>query len=195
MKSIIAFLTLPFYALAGTGFAAGDHQGHAGSISSQAYAGQQQRQIKALSAQEMEALRAGAGLGFARAAELNHFPGPMHALELAAPLGLTATQQRDIARLMEQHKAEARALGVEVVRLEAELDALFAGGKPTGDAVRAKTTEIGLAQARYRASHLTTHIETTSMLTADQITRYDRLRGYAGSTAPKGATEGHKHAH
>ncbi len=161
----------------------------------QTYAGQQQRQIKSLSVEETKALREGAGLGFARAAELNHFPGPMHVLELAAPLDLTPSQRLDIAQLMARHKTEARALGAEVVRLEAELDALFAGGKPAIDTVEAKTAEIGLAQARYRASHLTTHIATARLLTGEQIARYDRLRGYAGSTAPDGASDDHQHAH
>ena len=41
-----------------------------------------------------------------------------------------------------------------------------------------------------RASHLITHIETTRLLTADQITRYDHLRGYAGATSGGGGHHG-----
>lgn len=158
------------------------------------YAGQQTRAIKALGADETKALLAGAGQGYARAAELNHYPGPMHTLELAAQLQLTPAQQETLAQLMARHKAEARALGADVVRLETELDALFAGGKPVRESVEAKAAETGLAQARYRASHLTTHIETARIMTAEQIERYDRLRGYTGDAAQGGGVHrGHAH--
>ena len=114
----------------------------------------------------------------------------MHALELGAQLELTPAQQETLAQLMTRHKVEARALGADVVRLEAELDALFARGKPVREAVEAKATEAGLAQARYRASHLTTHIETARIMTAEQIERYDRLRGYTGDAAQGGGIHG-----
>ena len=157
------------------------------------YAGQQTRAIKALGADETKALLAGAGQGYARAAELNHHPGPMHTLELAVQLDLTPAQHETLAQLMARHKAEARALGAEVVRLEAELDALFAGGKPVREAVEAKAAEIGAAQARYRASHLVTHIETARIMTAGQIAHYDRLRGYTGAAVDGGHRSGHAH--
>lgn len=44
-------------------------------------------ELQALTPEEVEQYRAGAGMGYAKAAELNHFPGPMHVLELAGPLG------------------------------------------------------------------------------------------------------------
>ena len=157
------------------------------------YAGQQTRAIKALSADERDALIAGAGMGYARAAELNRHPGPMHALELKPPLGLSAEAVEQMDALMKRHKTEARALGAEVVRLEAGLDALFAGGKPGRAAVEAKAVEIGVAQARYRASHLTTHIETARAMTPEQIARYDQLRGYTAASANGGKFDGHVH--
>ncbi len=157
----------------------------------QRYAGQQQRAIKALSSDEVRAYLDGAGAGFARAAELNRHPGPMHALELAAPLQLTPAQRDALTQLMARHKTEARAFGADVVRLEQELDTLFAAGNPAREAVEAKAAQIGAAQARFRASHLTTHIDTTRLLTADQIARYDHLRGYAGATSGGGSHDGH----
>src|SRR4051794_20423334 len=39
--------------------------------------------IKALSAEEVSQLERGGGLGHGRAAELNHYPGPGHVLDLA----------------------------------------------------------------------------------------------------------------
>lgn len=54
------------------------------------YAGLQQRSVKALSDQQIGDLRAGRGMGLALAAELNGYPGPLHVLEFAEKLGLTA---------------------------------------------------------------------------------------------------------
>ena len=45
----------------------------------QPYAGQQQRDLKALSADEVKQYLEGAGLGYAKPAELNHYPGPPRA--------------------------------------------------------------------------------------------------------------------
>src|ERR1051325_5074999 len=78
----------------------------------QPYAGQQEREIKALSADEITGYLAGAGMGYAKAAELNGYPGPMHVLELADQLKLTPEQKGSVRKLMEAHKAEARGIGV-----------------------------------------------------------------------------------
>ena len=53
------------------------------------YAGMQTRPIKALSAQQIEDLKAGRGMGLALAAELNGYPGPSHVLELSERLALS----------------------------------------------------------------------------------------------------------
>ena len=54
----------------------------------QPYAGDAGREIKALSPEEVKDLLSGAGMGYAKAAELNHFPGPAHVIELADKLGV-----------------------------------------------------------------------------------------------------------
>ena len=142
------------------------------------YAGQQSREIKALSDQEVKDLLAGAGMGMAKAAELNRYPGPMHALEHADRLALSAEQREKLAALMQQHKAQARKLGERVVALERELDALFARGKATPAEVERLSVAIGEAQGRLRADHLRTHLETTALLTPEQVDRYVTARGY-----------------
>src|SRR5687768_9587041 len=58
------------------------------------YAGEEARDIKALSPEEIEGYQKGAGLGYAKPAELNSYPGPLHALEMAERLGLSE-EQRD----------------------------------------------------------------------------------------------------
>src|SRR5256886_16049718 len=58
------------------------------------YAGQETREIKALSRDEINSYLSGDGIGFAKAAELNHYPGPKHILQLADQLLLSEEQRR-----------------------------------------------------------------------------------------------------
>lgn len=143
------------------------------------YAGEEAREIKALSPQEQRAWLDGQGMGLARPAELNGFPGPMHVLELAAQLELTTQQQETTRRLMERHKAEARSLGAELVAAERRLDEAFRTRQVTPAQVDLLTQRIGELQSRIRASHLKTHLEQTALLRPAQVAAYDRLRGYA----------------
>ncbi|MDL1878575.1 hypothetical protein FBQ85_25940, partial [Cytophagia bacterium CHB2] len=50
------------------------------------YAGEESREIKSLSPQEIRMYLEGHGMGLAKAAELNHYPGPRHVMELAKQL-------------------------------------------------------------------------------------------------------------
>lgn len=143
------------------------------------YAGEQSRDIKALSSQEQRAWLEGNGAGLAKAAELNSHPGPMHVLEHAGELGLSASQEKESRALMVRHKAQVRQLGAELVEAERRLDDLFRMRRATSHAVSAMTEKVGTLQARIRASHLNTHIEQTTLLRPDQIEAYDRLRGYS----------------
>ena len=151
---------------------------HAPSTRS-SYAGEQSREIKALSAQEQRAWIEGNGAGLAKAAELNGHPGPMHVLEHAGQLGLSPKQRTQSEALMARHKAEVRELGLELVEAERQLDTLFRTRRATAPAVSAMTEIVGNLQARIRASHLITHLEQTRILSRDQIHAYDKLRGYA----------------
>ncbi len=164
------------------------------------YAGEQQRTIKALDARDMAALRQGQGMGYAKAAELNGYPGPMHTLELAEPLELSAEQRTATQRLMAEHKARARALGEAVVQAEAALDKLFADRLATPAGVRQATQRVASLQAELRAEHLNTHLAQTMLMSPAQALRYAELRGYASGTpaapaAPAGQDPDHKHRH
>jgi len=143
------------------------------------YAGEQSPAIKALSAKEVDDLRAGAGMGYAKAAELNGYPGPMHVLELSSRLGLSAGQQAAVEKILREHKAEARALGSDVVSLEQQLDAAFAREGATAAEVDGLTRSVADAAGRLRASHLKAHIETARVLTREQVASYVVLRGYS----------------
>lgn len=145
----------------------------------QPYAGQQERSIKSLSAQEQQDWLDGKGLGLAKAAELNGYPGPMHVLEHASALSLSAAQQEASHKLMTAHKAEVRALGHHLVAAEQALDEAFRRGGARDQEVERLTQEIGVLQARIRAGHLRTHIAQTALLRPEQIARYQQLRGYS----------------
>lgn len=157
------------------------------------YAGQQARDIKALSPSQTADLLAGKGMEQAKAAELNGYPGPMHVLELAGPLALSPTQTEASETLMARHKAEARDLGGKLVQAERELDAAFAGQRIDAAQVDALTQRIGLLQAQLRGAHLHTHLQQTGLLTAPQVARYAELRGYAAApgTSTPAAGSGH----
>lgn len=176
---------LAFILLLAATSACAQHGGHS------AYAGQQHRDIKALSDKEVADLLAGAGMGYAKAAELNRHPGPMHALEHADALELSAAQREALSDLMKRHKAEARELGAKVVALERELDQLFAARSADERSVDRVLGELAAAQARLRGSHLKTHLETTRLLAPAQIDRYVRARGYAGTHSG----EARRHSH
>src|SRR3954469_25358405 len=79
----------------------------AASAQHQPYAGLDARPIKALSEQQIADLRTGRGMGLALAAELNGFPGPLHVLELADQLALSAEQRAKVQDLFAAMKQEA----------------------------------------------------------------------------------------
>src|SRR5438105_2617716 len=93
--------------------------------SASAYAGQQARPIKALSEDDIASLRNGDGMGFAKAAELNSYPGPRHVLALARELRLTDTQVGQVTAIHDRMSAAARPLGAELIDRERLLDRLF----------------------------------------------------------------------
>jgi len=158
------------------------------------YAGQHKRDVKALSAEEIDDLRHGRGMGMAKAAELNSYPGPLHALELKDALKLTPPQIERIQSLYEEMSREAKALGDAILQREAALDLLFRDGKASPATVESATVEIGALQGRLRAVHLNTHIAMKALLEPEQVAAYDRLRGYAEASDGKPAGHGgHKH--
>lgn len=142
------------------------------------YGGMQAREIKALSPEEVADLRAGCGTGLALPAELNRYPGPMHALELADPLRLSPEQRRRMQALVEAMRAEVRPLGEEVIAAEGALDRLFATAQATPAAVTEASGAAGAARGALRAAHLRYHLETRDALTPEQVRRYGELRGY-----------------
>lgn len=146
------------------------------------YAGMQTRSIKALSAQQIDDLKAGRGMGLALAAELNGYPGPLHVLELSDRLALSAEQKLRIQKLFDAMKAEATPIGARLIEQEGALDRQFAGRSITSDALQDATMKIGLTQAELRNAHLKHHLETAQILSPEQMKQYADLRGYTSDT-------------
>ena len=154
------------------------------------YAGQQSRPIKALSDDDIAALQNGEGMGMAKAAELNGYPGPKHVLDLARQLQLTDGQRRGVQAIFDRMSAAAKPLGAKLIAQEQALDQLFAKGDITPDPLAAATAAIAELEGRLRAVHLSAHLETRALLNPDQIARYEQLRGYGALPAPE-----HHHHH
>lgn len=151
----------------------------ANASAQQPYAGLQTRAVKALSAQQIDDLRNGRGMGMALAAELNGYPGPVHVLELADALGLSDDQRARVTALFDSMKAEAVPLGERLITQERELDRHFAEKSITPGKLEAITTSIAAVQGTLRATHLKYHLLTLETLSVEQARQYAVLRGYA----------------
>jgi len=125
-------------------------------------------------------------MGLAKAAELNRYPGPRHMLDAADALGLTAKQRAETERILGQMHSEAVVLGKQILALERDLDAAFAKQTIREEELARLTGALGSLQGRLRASHLRAHLQARAILTADQVERYQHLRGY-------GTPEGEAH--
>ncbi|NNE83879.1 MAG: hypothetical protein HKN28_07895, partial [Alphaproteobacteria bacterium] len=128
------------------------------------YAGQETRQIKSLSAQDIDDLRNGRGWGLAKAAELNGVPGPTHLLDLADDIGLDAAQVAKLRAIKQAMTAQAKPLGEKLVALETELDRQFASGEITDNALRELLAQIAETRRELRYTHLATHFKTPPLL-------------------------------
>ncbi len=156
------------------------------------YAGQEVRNIKSLSDAEVQGYLQGRGMGLAKPAELNSYPGPMHVLELSQQLQLTDDQRAATQRNFEQMSAEAIRLGRSFVEKEAELNRLFGDARVDSANLQRLVGETARLQGELRLSHLRAHLQMRAILTPQQITRYNELRGYGTNTAD---APRHHHGH
>jgi len=151
----------------------------------QPYAGLQERDIRALAPERVADLLAGRGTGYALAAELNHYPGPTHVLELGAQLELSAEQQDAVSSIKTAMQHEAVRLGAQLVDREEELDRAFRSGAITPQEISSLTSKIADVEGKLRNIHLQAHVQTVEVLTEAQVARYDDLRGYVRGEGPQ----------
>ena len=155
------------------------------------YAGLETRPVKSLSETDIDELRRGAGWGLALPAELNGVPGPAHLLELKDEIGLLDEQVAAIEAIYEEMKAEAIPAGERFIATEEAIEAAFVSGDIDAGRLRALIEESAAARAALRFVHLSRHLQTPPLLTADQIARYNDLRGYDAANPCAAVPEGH----
>jgi hypothetical protein len=130
-------------------------------------------------------------MGYARAAELNHYPGPRHVLELVDSLALDGDQIDRVKEIHRGMKTRAVELGAVIVERERSLDRLFASGVADIAGVTDRVLEIARLEGELRGVHLAAHVETRAVLTEGQTARYDHLRGYQDEPTGHPHGEGH----
>src|SRR5262245_32536556 len=181
MRTILALLLGPASAIP---HASHDHihHGHAPAAPApnSAYREQLATGSRGLSAQEVDDLLVGRGMGLARAAELNGYPGPRHVLDAARDkqLVLTEDQTAAVQRIFDGMEQDAQKLGASVVKEEKALEAAFRAGTITDADLIARVKRIATIQGYLREVHLRAHLATRAVLTDPQIARYKELRGY-----------------
>ena len=149
-----------------------------GSGSGQPYASLDKRGVASFPDDEVAGIRDGRGMGYALPAELNGYPGPMHILELAAELEITAAQRSEIEVLFQRMKDRARAAGEAYVAAEMALDQVFKSQKADAQTIAQLTRNADAKRADKRLAHLDAHIEARRLLSEPQLQRYATLRGY-----------------
>lgn len=158
---------LPLPAVAGEGH---DH--------SSPYAGQQRREIKSLSSEDLAKLEKGEGWGLAKAAELNGIPGPSHVLKMKRELGLTSDQEALAEGIFEKMEHQAIVEGRKLVAEELALEIGFRSRSIDLPGLRERLHGIETSRANLRYIHLAAHLEMIRVLDERQIKQYNELRGY-----------------
>lgn len=147
-------------------------------VHSSPYAGQQMRETKSLSPDDIAELERGGGWGLAKAAELNGMPGPSHVLKMKRELGLTPDQEALTRSIFETMRHEAIAEGKRLIAEEALLEVGFRERSLDRDSLRDRLRQIELSRSKLRYIHLAAHLEMFRVLEEAQIKRYNELRGY-----------------
>ena len=167
------------------------HSKRATQLTQSPYSDQLTSPIRGLSAQEVDNLLNGRGAGYARTAELNSYPGPLHILELQDQLKVSTEQLQQVESVFQKMNAQAKTLGQDIVERERELSAAFANKQIDPSELQTQTQQLAELYGKLRATHLEAHIEVTPLLSSEQIATYDNLRGYTGNNA----SHEHHHGH
>ncbi|MGH1486588.1 MAG: hypothetical protein ACRBCI_10240 [Cellvibrionaceae bacterium] len=142
------------------------------------YSGQQHRVIKSLSAEDIQALKSGAGWGLAKPAELNGIPGPFHLLELQKELKLSQQQIDQIQAIWVDMNQQAKQYGHDYLATEQKLDDFFQSQQHNPAMLKQLLDQSATYLAKLRHIHLSAHLKVQPLLSEQQIKRYSHLRGY-----------------
>ncbi|WP_167740399.1 Spy/CpxP family protein refolding chaperone [Parasedimentitalea huanghaiensis] len=144
----------------------------------QPYKGFEIRSIASLSVKDIEELQSGAGWGLALPAELNGYPGPAHVLELQTDLDLTPSQASQMQAIFDAMQIEAVTQGNALIQAEHDLDQGFKSGDLSPAKLRTLIAAAEAARANLRYIHLSRHLMSVDVLSAEQSSKYSELRGY-----------------
>lgn len=183
MKTLFISLATGLIFLTNLSFAESEHHSP--------YAGEQHRSIKSLSAADIADLKAGAGWGLAKSAELNGVPGPLHLLEMRDEISLSESQVTQITEVFNQMRSSAKLLGAQLIDQESMLDERFSNDIPETDELRTLLNKIGTTRTELRYVHLSAHLKMPEILSEDQIETYNRIRGYTSADPCQKVPEGH----
>lgn len=186
MKGTYVFLSFLVFVLTSFSLSAGSEPPYKSK-----YVGQEKREIKSLSEQDIEELKKGSGWGLAKAAELNGLPGPKHLLEMKREIELTSDQEKQIKKVYESMNTQAVQLGYELIALERELDSHFANRTIDERILRDLLDRIARTYGELRFIHLSAHLRTPDILSRAQIEQYNKLRGYTTDDPCLNIPEGH----
>ena len=162
------------------------------------YVGQTSRSIKSLSDEEVADYLSGNGMGLAKAAELNGYPGPAHVLELADQLALSPKQKERTEAIFERMQSQAKSVGKRLIDEERKLEELFASKTISSPLLHQTLGSIASLRAEVREIHLQAHLDEAQILSQAQTTKYWHLRGYDGSAShdhSHDGSAGHTHSH
>ena len=142
--------------------------------------------VPGLGADEVAELLEGRGMGQARVAEVQGYPGPRHVLDAwgGGTLSLSSDQVTRVQEIARTMGSEARRVGGLVLDSERELALAFQNGGIDATSLRMRVERIAALRGELRTVHLRAHLETRAVLDPAQIARYAELRGHA----PDGGT-------
>lgn len=158
------------------------------------YQRQAETGLRGLDEKEIADLKAGTGMGLARAAELNSYPGPRHVLDAIEQGKLPASreQRERIQQIFNTMNGDAVSVGAKILAEEQQLEAEFRSATMTEADLHSRVAGIATLQGELRAIHLSAHLVTRRILSDAQIMRYNELRGYTASEDKHG-NQRHKH--
>lgn len=137
-------------------------------------------EVPGLGAEEVAELLDGRGMGQARVADVEGYPGPRHVLDTwgAGKLRLSPEQATRVQEIVRAMASEARRLGVLVLDAERDLALALRSGEIDATNRRARVERIAALRGELRAVHLQAHLETRAVLDPAQLARYGELRGH-----------------
>jgi hypothetical protein len=145
------------------------------------YSGEELRDVKSLSDSDIQSLLNGTGEAFggiAKLAELNGYPGPRHVLDITSDLKLTDNQKVEIEMIYESMSRKAKAIGAKIIAIERDMDKAFANKTITEQGLKLLINNSADLYGQIRFVHLSAHIDTVRVLTAEQVQMYNKIRGY-----------------